>query len=122
MNNFFKRSSGSASILVMCGQAVAQSQQIPAPPQDAPVVIHSATIHTVSSDPIEANGYIVFDNGVITDVGNGRAPRVPKARVIDAKGLHIYPGFIAADTTMGLTETGSVPVTVDTTELGEVTP
>ncbi len=122
MSNFFKRFSGSAAIVVICGQAVAQSQQIPAPPQNHPVVIHSATIHTISSDPIEANGYIVFDNGVITDVGQGRAPRVPKARVIDAKGLHVYPGFIAADTTLGLTETGSVQVTVDTTELGQVTP
>ena len=122
MSNFFKRFNGPAALLVICGQAGAQSQQIPAPPQDAPVVIHSATIHTVSGNPIEGNGYVVFDNGVITDVGQGRAPRVPNARVIDANGLHIYPGFIAADTTMGLTETGSVQVTVDTTELGEVTP
>lgn len=122
MSNFFKRLSGSAAILVICGQALAQSQQIPAPPQNQPVVVHSATIHTVSSDPIETNGYVVFDNGVITDVGQGRPPRVSKAKVIDASGLHIYPGFIAADTTMGLTETGSVAVTVDTTELGEVTP
>ena len=122
MSNFFKQSSGAAALLIICGQAVGQSQQIPAPPQTQRVLIHSATIHPVSSDPIEGNGYIVFDNGVITDVGQGRAPRVSKARVIDASGLHIYPGLIAADTTMGLTETGSVPVTVDTTELGQVTP
>ncbi len=122
MNNYFKRPIGSAALLIICGQAVGQSQQIPAPPQNHPVVIHSATIHTVSSDPIQDNGYIAFDNGVITDVGQGRAPRVPKAKVIDASGLHIYPGFIAADTTLGLVETGSVQVTVDTTELGEITP
>lgn len=111
-----------ATILATGSPAAAQSQQIPAPPQDHPVIIHSATVHTVSGDPIEDDGYIVFDKGVISDVGQGRPPQLPGAEVIDAHGLHIYPGFIAADTTLGLVETQSVQVTVDTTELGRVTP
>ena len=110
------------AILAAGRPAAAQSQQIPAPPQDHPVIIHSATIHTVSGDPIEDDGYVVFDKGVISDVGRGRPPQLPGAEVIDAHGLHIYPGFIAADTTLGLVETQSVQVTVDTTELGRVTP
>ncbi len=111
-----------AVILTAGNPAAAQSQQIPAPPQDHPVIIHSATIHTVSGDPIEDDGYVVFDKGMISDVGQGRPPQLPGAEVIDAHGLHIYPGFIAADTTLGLVETQSVQVTVDTTELGRVTP
>ena len=118
----WSRSTVAAAILAAGRPAAAQSQQIPAPPQDHPVIIHSATIHTVSGEPIEDDGYVVFDRGVITDVGRGRPPQLPGAEVIDAHGLHIYPGFIAADTTLGLVETQSVQVTVDTTELGRVTP
>jgi imidazolonepropionase-like amidohydrolase len=99
----------------------AQSRQIPAPPQDRPVIIHSATIHTVSGDTI-ANGYVAFENGVINAVGSGTIPNLPDAILRDATGLHVYPGLIAASTNIGLTETGSVPMTQDFNEFGDFTP
>ena len=98
-----------------------QSRQVPAPPQDRPVVIHSATVHPVSGPVIES-GYIVFSEGRITDVGEGTPPTTQDAESIDASGLHVYPGLIASDTYLGLTETGAVDVTHDHTEHGRMTP
>jgi imidazolonepropionase-like amidohydrolase len=110
-----------AALLVIAGAVCGQSRQVPAPAQDRPVVVHSATIHPVGAEAID-NGYVVFEEGRITRVGRGRPPRVPDARRHDASGLHVYPGLIAASTTLGLTEVGSVDVTNDHTEYGQVKP
>jgi imidazolonepropionase-like amidohydrolase len=107
--------------MAFAGVAAGQSRQIPAPPQDKPIVVHSATVHTVSGQTI-ANGYVVFENGVVSAVGQGPPPAVRGAVMRDATGLHVYPGLIAADTTLGLTETGSVDVTQDMDEFGDFTP
>lgn len=57
--------------------------------------IKGATIHT-SSGPVITNGTIVLRNGVIEDVGASvTAPS--DALVIDAAGLHMYPGLIDMD-------------------------
>ena len=57
--------------------------------------IKGATIHT-SAGPVITNGTIVMRNGVIEDVGaNVTAPA--DAMVIDAAGLHMYPGLIDMD-------------------------
>jgi hypothetical protein len=101
--------------------AGAQSRQVPAPPQNRPLVIHSATVHTVSDGVIES-GFVAFDDGRITHVGAGAPPAIEGAVVRDATGLHLYPGLIAAQTTLGLTEVGSVDVTQDSAEYGRVKP
>ena len=57
--------------------------------------IKGATIHT-SAGPVITNGTIVMRNGVIEDIGaNVTAPA--DANVIDAAGLHMYPGLIDMD-------------------------
>lgn len=107
--------------LVASTSAFAQSRQIPAPPQSRPIVVAGATIHTISG-PTLADGYVVFREGRITDVGQGDHPQIENATVINAEGLHVYPGLISADTTLGLVETQAVAVTIDHTEYGRVTP
>ncbi len=87
---------------------------------DPVLVIRGATIHTVSGKDIP-NGTVVVRNGKIEAVGE-RVAAPAGAKVIDARGLHVYPGLIDAGTTMGLTEISSVRETVDTTELGEFNP
>jgi imidazolonepropionase-like amidohydrolase len=109
------------SLLVPAAVAAGQSRQIPAPPQDRPIVIAGASVHTVSGPTFE-DGYVVFEDGVITAVGGGPAPQVAGAEVVHARSLHVYPGLIAADTNLGLTEIGSIPVTQDYSEPGDVTP
>jgi len=101
--------------------AAAQSREIPAPPQDRPVVIHGATVHPIAAPVIE-KGYVVFNDGVITEVGAGTPPARPGATSFNATGMHLYPGLISCDTTLGLTETGAVDVTQDYREYGDVTP
>jgi imidazolonepropionase-like amidohydrolase len=99
----------------------AQSRQVPAPAQSKPMVLQGGVIHPVSQPPIES-GYVVFAQGKITAVGSGKPPKVSGATVIDLAGKHVYPGLIAADTQLGLTEIGDIDQTVDTTELGRVKP
>jgi imidazolonepropionase-like amidohydrolase len=112
-----------ATLLAAGAPALGQSRQIPAPPQNDPIVIRGAIVHTVAGPSYEP-GYVRFDGGLITDVGRGRGPDDVDAetRVIDADGLHVYPGRISPDTLLGLVETGSVAVTRDYDERGDVTP
>ena len=102
--------------------AQAQSRQIPAPPQNHPVIIHGGTVHTVSGEVID-NGYVIFDKGKITAVGQGEPPADLKDTVrYDAAGLHVYPGLILPSTYLGLTEIGDIRQTNDYSEVGRVKP
>ena len=84
------------------------------------VAIRGGRIVTVAGPVIE-KGTVVVTGGKITAVG--AAVEVPAgATVIDATGQTVYPGLIDGLTTLGLTEIGSVPGSVDTTETGDVNP
>ena len=79
--------------------------------------ITNARIVTVTGPVIE-NGTVVVADGKIAAVG--ATVTVPSgAKVIDAKGLSVYPGMIDSGTEIGLTEISSVSGTVDTTEIGD---
>jgi imidazolonepropionase-like amidohydrolase len=84
------------------------------------LAVRGGTVHTLAGPPIE-NGTVVIAGGRIVAVGADAT--VPAgARVIDAAGLHVYPGLFDAVTRLGLTEIGQVDVTQDMTELGEFNP
>lgn len=51
------------------------------------------------------NGYVVFENGKITEVSHG-IPKNVGDDDIDGEGMTLYPGFIDAHTHMGLTSAG----------------
>lgn len=108
--------------LAVAGSATAQSAQVPAPPQTRPVIIENATIHVSPTETIPSPGYIIFENGIITQFGEGEAPDLEDAERFEAEGLHVYPGLISCDTQLGLTEVGAVDVTQDFRELGDFTP
>ena len=98
----------------------AASKQKPAGPQVQPVALAGGTVHTISGGVIEG-ATVLFEAGVITGIGIDLA--LPEnTRVIDITGKHVYPGLIAAPTTLGLTEIGSVWATHDNIETGNVTP
>ena len=82
--------------------------------------IRGATIHTLVGDPI-ANGTVIISDGRIMAVG--AAVTIPSgADVIDASGLHVYPGMFNAYSQLGLQEINAVTVTNDVRELGDFNP
>jgi len=108
------------SLTVAIG-AHAQDLTHKSPPQSGPIAITGGTIHTISGNVIE-NGYVLFESGMITDVGEG-SPVLPRStRSIDARGMHVYPGLIAANTQTGLIEIDAVRATRDYAEVGSITP
>lgn len=117
---FGVRGLGMIVLLLVCSSMAFSSGQIPAKPQDKPIAIVNATIHTVSGPVIE-KGTIVFDKGKITAVGANVS--VPQgAEVIDASGKHVYPGLVSSDTYIGLTEIGAVRASNDRNETGRINP
>ncbi len=85
-----------------------------------PVSIVHATVHTLAGPDIE-DGTVSFREGRIVEVGAGLPP-LPGAQVVDARGLHVYPGMINAMTSLGLIEIGSVAGSVDLSETGDLNP
>ncbi|MCF7805483.1 MAG: amidohydrolase family protein [Candidatus Marinimicrobia bacterium] len=99
---------------------VVASDQIPAPPQDHPIALKGGTIHPVSG-PAIPDGTLLFSDGKIDALGT--EVKVPEgAEVIDISGQHIYPGFIAATSTLGLVEIPLARATRDFDETGNITP
>ena len=77
-------------------------------------------VHPVSGPAIR-NGTVLVEGTKITAVGAGLA--VPAgARVIDCTGKHVYPGFVAANTALGLAEISTIQGADDTQETGNVNP
>ncbi len=103
--------------------ARAQPTIYPAKPQGKQIALTGATIHTGNGQVIQ-NGYVSFENGKITAIGDAATVRfnTNTTDVIDATGKHIYPGFIAPVTNLGLAEIESVRATLDYQELGEFNP
>jgi len=83
------------------------------------LLLRGATVHTVSGQTL-APGDVLVDGKKIVEVASKIAPK--DARVIDLKGQHVYPGLIAANTTLGLVEISGVAATRDTAEVGQFTP
>ena len=100
-------------VVVVCSPVRAQEQA-------TTYAITHAKIFPVSGAPID-DGTVVIKDGKIAAVGASVA--VPSdAKVIDAKGLQVYPGLFDSITQMGLSEISAVSATVDTTETGEFNP
>lgn len=102
------------------------SAQVPQPApakQEKPVLIIGGTIHTATGKVIP-NGVIGFAQGKITFVGESAAAPADRSgmEVIDARGQHIYPGFILPNSRLGLVEVESIRATADFDEQGEYNP
>ncbi len=107
-------------LLVLSLSTTLIAQQTPADIQQQSLLITNAVVHTGTGTVLE-NGAVGFDNGIITYVGSANvAPAFEKT--IDAKGKHLYPGFIATNSSLGLAEIDAVRATVDYDELGDFLP
>ncbi len=110
-----------ACMLIFGLQLTAQNP-VPAPKQQKGVCIVGAIAHLGNGDVIE-NSFVAFENGTITQVGNFSTDSdVKDFEVIEAKGKHVYPGFIATNSDLGLVEIGAVRSTRDSREVGIFNP
>ncbi|HEY9220394.1 MAG TPA: amidohydrolase family protein [Lutibacter sp.] len=97
------------------------AQQTPAPKQTADYSIEGATAHLGNGEIIE-NSLIMFSSGKITFVGSALMKIARMGTVINANGKHIYPGFIIANSSLGLGEIDAVRATLDDNEIGVMIP
>ncbi|MDY7394241.1 amidohydrolase family protein [Aureibaculum sp. 2210JD6-5] len=96
------------------------AQQTPANAQSETLTIVGATAHIGNGEVIE-NSVITFENGKITAIEKASAGNA-SGKIIDAKGKHVYPGFIVPNSTLGLGEIDAVKASVDQSEIGGMIP
>ena len=96
------------SVLAVAVAAQAQSPQ--------PVALTGAKLLTVSHGTID-NGVLVMADGKISAIGEAGKVKIPSgAKVVDAKGMTIYPGLIDPESNFGLTEISADQMTNDLVE------
>jgi imidazolonepropionase-like amidohydrolase len=100
------------TLLVLAGLATAAAAQ-----ED--VILRGATVHTVSVGTL-AEADVLVRGGKIAKVGPGIEET--GARVVDLKGMHLYPGLICPMSSLGLVEIGAVRATQDAEEVGGWSP
>ncbi len=96
------------------------SDQIPAPPQEKPVILRGGTVHPVSAPSF--TGDILFDGGKIVAMGPEEITPPANTKVVDISGRHVYPGLISPGSTLGLVEINAVRATRDPAETGWLNP
>jgi len=106
----FQVSSWLGVLLVAVGSLTASAESL---------LLKNAVVHTVSGETISP-GQVLITDGKITAVG--KTVSANRATTVDLKGQHLYPGLIALDTAIGLTEIEAVRATQDSTEVGDYTP
>ena len=105
----------------VCSLAIATAQQTPAANQAKSILIQGATLHIGDGSVLE-NGMIGIDNGKIVELGEAGTQQNSYVTTIDAKGKHLYPGFIAANSTVGMVEIDAIRPTNDLNEIGTFLP
>jgi imidazolonepropionase-like amidohydrolase len=110
-------------LLMIANTAISQEVPTPAPKQSKKICVKGGTLH-VGDGRILNDAIVCFDNGVFTEVFSASTIKTDETigKVIDVNGKHIYPGFIAMNTTLGLTEIESVRATNDMYETGAFNP
>lgn len=112
------------SLLLLSCFTEMTAQQVPAAPQDQPVLITGGRAHLGNGKIIE-NSIIGFENGKLTLVGDAATAQPDGSKnweKIDATGKDIYPGLIAPNSQIGLIEIGAVRATRDASEVGSLNP
>lgn len=111
-------------LLLFCALAPLHAQQIPAQKQTKSILILNATAHLGNGKVIE-NSAIGFKDGKLTLVADATIIRLADNAfdtTINAAGKHVYPGFIAPNSTLGLVEIDAVKSSDDEAEIGDFNP
>jgi imidazolonepropionase-like amidohydrolase len=111
-------------LLVLLLAITTEAQQIPVAKQSRSVLILNATAHLGNGKIIE-NSAIGFQDGKLILVADATTVRLANGAydtTIDASGKHVYPGFIAPNSTLGLVEIDAVKSSDDEDEIGLFNP
>lgn len=101
-----------------------KAQNKPAEKQTKSVIIMNATAHLGNGKIIE-NSVVGFKDGKIQLVADATLIKLDMSAYdikIDASGKHVYPGFIAPNSTLGLVEIDAVKSSDDEDEIGSFNP
>jgi len=71
-------------------------------PKQQTLLLTNATVWTQSDAGILNDAWVLINNGQISKLGTGPAPRINADQYINAKGMHITPGLIDAHSHTGL--------------------
>ena len=105
----------------LCVFALANAQQTPAANQSKNLLIQGATLH-IGNGSILENAELGIADGKIVEVGAVGSSQNNYDTTIDASGKHLYPGFIAANSTVGMVEIDAIRPTNDLNEIGTFLP
>jgi len=110
-------------ILSLFGCSLLVKAQNPAPASGKPssIMLKGGEIHTGKGNTLSA-GIVMMREGKITYVGNSEKDAGSADSIIDCSGKHIYPGLIAANTIIGLSEIEAARATNDFREVGNFNP
>ena len=109
-------------LMLFSGAVWAQPNLTPGAVQSERILVVGGTAHLGTGEAIE-NAAIGFADGFIDFVGAARdVDRKRYDRVVEADGQHIYPGFIAPNSTLGLMEVAAVRASRDYQEVGTFKP
>lgn len=114
----------SCSLLLLLSFSLRAQNPVPAPAQTGSVLIMGATAH-LGNGSVIANSAIGFEGGKLTLVADATTIRLDRSKfttVYDASGKHVYPGFIALNTNLGLAEIEAARATVDYADIGQYNP
>lgn len=106
-------------VLLIC--IAVSAQQTPGTKQTHSTLIKGATLH-IGDGTIISNAALGFSEGKIIEINEEDALQYSYQTVIDAQGKHVYPGFIAANSTVGMVEIDAVRPTNDLNEIGTFLP
>lgn len=84
-------------------------------------LVRGVTVHPVTGPVVDNTNVLVVD-GKIAEIGAKVVAPAKTTKVVDGKGLHLYPGMINSGTEVGLSEISSVRESADTNELGDFDP
>lgn len=112
-------------LLAICHVLFAFSQNpVPAPPQSKSILLMNGVAHLGNGQVIE-NSAIALKDGKFTLIADATTIRLVQGAydtIINIFGKHVYPGFIAPNSTLGLNEIDAVRSTRDYSEVGNYNP
>jgi imidazolonepropionase-like amidohydrolase len=120
MKHTIRKSVGVLSMAI----GLVYGQGAPAPIQTKKILLLNGKAHIGNGEVINLSA-IGFEKGKITMVKDALTNTINKKdfdTVIDIKGMHVYPGFIAPNTTLGLVEIEAVRASDDQFEVGQFNP